>query len=103
MGGRVRGRLCRLNFFLTKPRLVGILDGKSVPLDEGTPRMTGMEDSRLRPSWRRMGTPQEQEVINQAQFRKKDVIFMVNEAAMCMKTNKNRPICPTEKAIFLHN
>ena len=57
MGGRARGRLCSLNFFLTKPRLVGILDSKLVPPDEGTPRMTGMEDSRLRPSWRRMGTP----------------------------------------------
>jgi hypothetical protein len=75
MGGRAQGRLCSLNFLLTKPRLVGIPDGKPVPLGEGTPRMTGMEESRLRPSWWRMGTPQKQKVINQAQFRKKDVIF----------------------------
>ena len=57
MGGRARSRLSSLNFFLTKPRLVGILDGKPVPLDDGTPRMNGMEESRLRPSWWRMGTP----------------------------------------------
>jgi hypothetical protein len=75
MVGRARSRLCSLNFFLTKPRLVGILGTKLVPPDEGTPWMTRMEDSRLRPSWRRMGTPQEQKVINREQFRKKDVIF----------------------------
>jgi hypothetical protein len=75
MGRRAKGRLCSLNFFLTKPRLVGTLDGKSVPLDKGTPRMTRMEESRLRPLWQRMDTPQEQKVIDRAQFRKKDVIF----------------------------
>ena len=103
MGGRARSRLCSLNFFLTKPRLVGILGTKLVPQDEGTPRMTRMEDSRLRLSWRLIGTLQEQKVINRAQFRKRDVIFLANEAAMCMKKNKNKPICQTQKAIFLHN
>ncbi len=103
MGGRARSRLYCLNFFLTKPRLVGILNGKPVPLDEGAPWMTRMEESRQRPSWWRMGTPQEPKVINQAQFWEKRCHFMSNEAGMCMKTNKNRPICPTEKAIFLHN
>ncbi len=75
MGGRARGRLCSLNFFLTKPRLVGILDTKLVPLGEGTPRMTGMEESRLRLSWRLIDPPQEQKIINRAQFWKRDVIL----------------------------
>jgi hypothetical protein len=32
----------------------------------------------------------------------KDVNFLANEAAMCMKKNKNKPFCPAQKATFLH-
>ena len=50
-------RPCSLTFFLTKPRLVSRLEFKPVPVDEKTPRMPSMVESRLRPSWRLMITP----------------------------------------------